>query len=150
MASFWYDEAIRAIMEKEIDLGTGGDTIRTILVGQSTTADTEKDKLTMSAFGTLDEYDNVTGYNLFGETLAGQAVSKPGSNLIILDGTDETWTSLAANSDNCTGAVVYKETSVDTYSTAVPLCFIDVTDFNGNNNNVVFQWNTNGIMNIQA
>ena len=159
MASFWFHRGLFECQSKLIDMDSSGDVLKVILVTTASQLEsapgTARDVATVSAISPLAEYENVTGYNLFGETLTGKSLTEDDTNhLTKFTATNVTWTSLAQNTNDsnadCTGALIYKETTSSDFTDAVPLCFIDVTNFNGTGNNVVFQWNSNGIMTIDT
>jgi hypothetical protein len=143
MANFVYNEIKRALFEAEIDLNATDD-IRVLLVMTNTTADTEDDKDTISAFTTLDEYDG-SGYAR--QALTGEAVAEDAANdRAEFDGGDATFTTLGAGTRSCQAAIVFKHVTNDTDS--VPIAYIDTGGFPfaGNGGDVTIQWNAEGIL----
>lgn len=125
MANFVYNEAKRAIIEGEIDLGAGGSDVRVLLVMTNTTADTEDDVNTISGFTTLDEL-NDTGYAR--QALAGEAVNEDaGNNRAEADADDVAFTYNGDGSRNTQAAVYLKHVTNDTDS--VPIAFVDTGGF---------------------
>lgn len=143
MASFVYNEAKRAFAEGEIDLGSGGATLRLALVMTNTTADTEDDVNNMGAFSTLDDYDG-SGYSR--ATIDSQVVNEDAANnRAEFDAADEVFSTIGAGTRSIEGAILYKFVTNDAGST--PIAWIDdFTNFNGNGGNITFQWNAEGIL----
>lgn len=144
MANFIYNEAKRALAEAELDFGSGGGTFKVLLVMTNTTADTEDDANTISAFTTLDEMDG-SGYSR--QTLASQAVAEDaGNNRAYFDATDATFTSLGAGTRQVQAAIVYLHVGAD--SSNIPIAFFDTGGFpfTANGGNVTIQWNASGII----
>lgn len=78
MASFVYTPAKERLANGDIDwTEAGGSDIRCLLCMTNTTADTDQDAGTLSAIGTLDEYDG-TGYSR--ASLAAQSVVRDDAN----------------------------------------------------------------------
>ena len=141
MASFVYTNAKRAFGAGEIDWDAN--TFKATLCMTNTTADTEKDKLLMNAFTTLDEYD---GSGFARVTLASKAVAADTSNdRGELDCADITFSSLAAGTRSVEGMLVYKHVSAD--SDSIPIAWIDnFTNFAGNGGDVTFTVNAEGLI----
>lgn len=66
MGKFWYGQGALRVANNDVDLVTAD--LRALLVMTGTTADTELDKLTVSTFTTLDEFDG-PGYTAGGVAL---------------------------------------------------------------------------------
>jgi hypothetical protein len=131
-------------LEGEIDLVN--DDIRVMLVMTNTTADTEDDVNTISAFTTLDEFDGA-GYSR--QALASQAVNEDAANnRAEFDATDSTFSSIAVGTRQVQAAILFKHVTNDTDS--VPLAFIDDGGFpfTANGSDVVSQWNAEGILQL--
>lgn len=146
MANFIYNEAKRALAEGEIDLGTGGNDIRVILVMTNTTADTEDDANTISGFTTLDEAD---GANYARKVLANEVVNEDAANnRAEFDADNITWSALGVGTRNYAGMIVYKHVTNDTDS--IPLAYIDTGGFPfaGNGSDVTVTWNAEGIIQV--
>ena len=149
MANFWYTEASRMVLEAELDLNAADD-IRMIIVMSDTTCDTEEDITTMAGFTDIDEYDG-SGYVAEGNTLDNEAVVKDDpNNRSELDADDEVFASLGVGTRQATAIVLYK--FVTNFGLSKPLFFIDTGGFpfDGNGNDVTFQWNVEGIAQAQA
>lgn len=150
MANFFYTKAKHLLLGGNLDFDEAGNDIRVLLVMTNTSADTEKDVDTISAFATLDEYD---GANYVRKALANQTtVEDEANDRGEFDADDVTWTALGAGTRQCQAAIIYKHVTNDTDS--VPLAFIDTVasgptfPWSGNGGNIVFTWNAEGI--IQA
>lgn len=130
---------ILGLMEGQIDLDTGGDTIKTALfsTGQFSVDDT-------GGYVATSEV-NASGYTAGGETLAGQSVADTAdaNNRVKFAGTDETWTSLGAH--EIQQALVYDDTvAVDATMSDVGLVMVSIsTDSNGGNYTIA--WSADGI-----
>src|SRR5690348_7055986 len=104
MASFWYDNAAFVLMGGGLDLDSN--TLRFLIAMTNTTADTERDKTTISGFTTLDEAD---GANYVRKTLASLTLTNDNANhRTYLDCADVTWTALGAGTRQYQGIVMYK------------------------------------------
>jgi hypothetical protein len=77
MASFWYTPAKERIAKGDLDWDEAGHDIRFMLCMTNTDADTAQDAGTITAIGTLDEYDG-SGYTR--QALASQAVVRDDAN----------------------------------------------------------------------
>lgn len=149
MANFWYTEAARALMEGELDLNATDD-IRMAIVMTNTTADTEEDVTTIGGFTTLDEYDG-SGYVSGGQSLDNEVVNKDNANdRAEFDADDEVFASLGVGTRQAQAIIIYK--FITSFSLSLPLFFIDTGGFpfDGNGNDVTFQWNVQGIAQAQA
>lgn len=132
---------ILGLMEGQIDLDTGGDTIKTALysTGQFSVDDTVGYVATSEV--------SASGYTAGGETLAGQSVADDAANnRIEFDGTDETWSSLGSH--EIQQALVYDDTvAVDATMSDVGLVMVSIsTDSNGGNYTI--SWSSDGIFAI--
>ncbi len=146
MANFIYNEAKRALAEGELDFGSGGSDLRVLLVMTNTTANTEVNVNTISAFTTLDEMDG-SGYArvaLTGETVNEDA----GNNRAEFDATDATFASLGAGTRQVKAAILYKHVGAD--SSNIPIAYIDTAGFpfSANGGNITLTWNSEGIVQI--
>lgn len=147
MANFWYTRAARDILKGDLDWDEVGHDIRVILVMTNTTADTEQDAATISAFTTLDEHD---GTNYVRKALANQIVNEDtANNRGEGDADNVTWTALGAGTRAIAGAVVYRHVTNDTDS--VPVAWIDTpAPPNSNGGDWTANWNVEGIVQTQA
>ena len=144
MASFAYTKFKQLLLAGEIDFDEAGNDIRVILVMTNTTADTEKDVDTVSAFTTLDEMDG-SGYGR--EAIANQATAEDEANdRGEFDGDDVTFASVSAGTRDVQAAVIYKHVTNDTDS--VPIAYIDTGGFpfSPGGGDIVIQWNAEGIL----
>lgn len=142
MASFAYTNFKTVLLQAGIDLREAGHDIRVMLVMTNTTADTQEDVTTISAFTTLDEYD---GANYVRKACANQtATADNANNRGEFDFDDFTWTSLGAGTRQAQAAVIYRHVTNDTDS--VPLAFVDTGGFpfSGNGGNVTYTVNVEG------
>lgn len=151
MASFWYTNALRAIASGEIDLNGAGADVRLCLVMSNTTADTEKDKTTLSGFTTLDRYDAAPGST--DKALTGEVVNQDNGNLRAEFDADDlapAWAALPIGTRQAQGVILYKFITNDADS--VPLAWIDTGGFPfwGNGSDVNIAWNAEGIAQLQA
>jgi len=118
--------------------------IRVLLVMSNTTADTDQDAATISAFGTLDEFD---GANYARKAVTGEATTEDdANNRAEMDADDITWSALGAGARQAVGMVVYKFVTNDADS--IPIAFIDSGGFpfTGNGSDVAVTWNVEGIV----
>ena len=156
MANFWTNKAITDLVKGDLDFDTAD--LRAILVMTNTTADTEKDKTTVGAYTTLDEFDG-SGYTAAagGVTLDGEAVvlDAGGSNRAGVDATDEAFGNLGLGTRQVAGILVIR--FVTNQSSSIPLFWIDTTSggttsfpFWTNGGSVTVTWNAAGIAYIQA
>jgi hypothetical protein len=148
VANFWFTEAARALFEAELDLASID--ARMALVMSNTTADTEEDVLTIGDFTTLDEYDG-SGYSTGGQALDGESVAADNANnRAEFDATDEVFVNLGPGTRQCVGVVIYQ--FIGSFSASRPLFFVDTGGFpfDGNGNDITFQWNAEGVAQGQA
>ena len=119
MSNFVYTNAKRAILAGEIDFDT--DDLRVLAVMSNTTADTEKDKTTLSGFTTLDEMDG-SGYAR--QALTGGAVAADDANdRGEFTADDVVFANVSAGTRLVAGFVFYKHVSNDTDS--IPVFWVD-------------------------
>ncbi len=150
MANFAYTRGKREIALGDVHLDT--DDIRLIPVMTNTTADTEKDKATISAFTTLDEFDGGAAYpKAFAsrDALASEAVNEDTANdRAEFDATDYVFSALEAGTRAIQGIIVYQHKTNDADS--VPLFWIEDGGFpfTANGSDLTMQWNAEGIAQI--
>lgn len=123
------------LMEKMVDIGDGGDTIKVALLDDSH-AFTEGDDV----WGDISANEvSGAGYTAGGATLAGQAVTEAATTKF--DGTDTAWTSASFTAYH---AVIY-----DTTNTSSLICSID---FGGaktvSAGTFTIQWHASGIITL--
>jgi len=146
MASFAYTNFKTILGQGAVDLREAGNDIRCLLVMTNTTADTEEDVATISAFTTLDEYD---GANYARKTLGSQTMlADNANNRGEFDFADFTWTALGAGTRQAQAAIFYKHVTNDTDS--IPLYFVDSGGFPfaGNGGDVTYTVNAEGSLQI--
>ena len=95
-----------ALLNKEMDLGSGGDTIKIALYTSSATLDASTD-----AYSTTNEITNTSGtaYTAGGYTLQTQVVATSGTTAYF-DADDPEWTSASFTTG---GALIYNKTLYD-------------------------------------
>ena len=136
MASGIYDVFKTDLMEKQVDIGSGGDTLDCALLDNShafTATDT--------VWGSVSANEiSGTAYVAGGETLANQTVALA-ANTATFDADDTSWTSATFT---CYHAVIY-----DTTNTSSLICSID---FGGaqtvTSGTFTIEWNSNGIISL--
>ena len=120
MASLVFNAAMLDSVTGDLDLEEGQNDIRVALLMTNTTADTEEETATVSAFTTLDEMD---GANYARKTLSSQAVAiDTVNNRIEFDFEDLTWTALGNGTRAIQGILILKHLTTDADS--VPIAFI--------------------------
>ena len=144
MGNFWYNNAKRALAEKELDLVD--DDLRVMLCMSNTTADTEKEVTTISGFTTLDEYD---GDNYARQAIAGlSGAIDVGNARYEVDGTDSVFSNLGAGTRQAVGMMVHQHVTNDADS--VPIAWYDTGGFpfDGTGSDVTVGWNDQGILQV--
>lgn len=146
--SFVYEKAITKVVGAT-NLASAD--VRVLLVGASTTADTETEIEFLSGFTTLDE---ISATNYARKTVASEAINEDlTNNRAEFDFEDQTWSSLGgASNDTIQGAVVYVHVTDDTDSW--PLCYLDDngSSFNKttNGSDMVLTLNAQGVIQFTA
>lgn len=122
--SFCYTEFKRLLATAGFNWATAD--IRALFVMTNTTADTEEDVNTISAFTTLDEMD---GANYVRKALTTESVDEDLANnrAELKSDTPIGWTSLGAGTRQVQAMILYRHVTNDTDS--VPLLFIDSGGF---------------------
>ncbi len=121
--SFAYTRAKRNIFKADIDFDV--DTFKVALVMTNTTADTEEDTATISAFSVLDEMDG-SGY--VRKTVSTPTVSEDDPNNRAEFTFDAiTWTALGDGTRQVAGFVLFKFVTND--SDSVPIAYINSGGF---------------------
>lgn len=146
MTSHVFDNAKELLLKGDLDFDEAGHDIRVMLCMTNTTADTEKDKATISGFTTLDEMD---GANYVRKALANQLVSEDNpNNRGEFDADNVVWTALGAGTRQVAGIVVFRFVTNDTDS--IPIAWIDTGGFpfTANGGDVTVQWNAEGILQL--
>lgn len=141
MANVVYNDFKRAFMAGEIDLDSGGDTIKVALVSSSYSPNIDSD----TVWSDVTNEVSGTGYTAGGNTLASQAVTADNTDDEgVFDASDTNW---ASSSFTARGAVVYKSTG--TASTSPLICYFDFSsDQTSTSGNFTIQWNSEGILNL--
>lgn len=142
--SFVYTKAKQQLMTGGLAFDSAD--MRVALVMTNTTADTEEDVATISAFSGLDEF-NGTGYSTGGSALASEAVVQDdANNLAYFDATDLTFATLGAGTRSVQAALLYK--FVSSFGASLPVAFIDTGGFpfSTNGGDINFTWNAAGIV----
>jgi hypothetical protein len=124
--SFVYTPAKERLLAGDLDLN--GHDIRALLVMTNTTADTDQDAATLSAIGTLDEYDG-SGYSR--ATLASEAVVRddPNNRAEFTSTSPISFgTTVAAGTRSAQGFVIYRHVD-GTAGNDQPIAFIDSGGF---------------------
>lgn len=123
MANVKYTYGNVAILSGLVDMATGGSAIRVVLCMNSTTCDTERDKLTNDGFSDIDELV-ASGYTAEGALVANQAVEAD-TTYHRAEGhfDDVVWSNLAAGARDLAGALVYLDTG--DFVDGIPLGFIE-------------------------
>lgn len=132
--SFWYTKTAANIMKGALNLDAGGDDIRTILVMTNTTADTERDKATISAFTDLDEADGASYARV---AMLNEAVQEDAANDRGEFHTDDVpFPNLGVGTRQTAGMIIYKHVTDDTDS--IPIAYIDTGGFPATHNGQTF------------
>lgn len=146
MANFTYNVCKKNLMEGTLDLTTTG-RVKALLVMSNTTADTEKGKLFLSQFTTLDECD---GTNYARQTLTGMTVTQDDvDDEGVFDATNVTFTVEDDASRTIAGVIIYFDLiGGDNDVTNVPLYWIeDSTPITANGGDIVVSFAAEGIAN---
>lgn len=131
--TFVYEKALTKLMNDTIDLSTAD--LRVLIVGESSTVDTETEVEFISGFTTLDELTGVTNY--VRKALANEAIGEDlTNNRAELDADNVTWVALGgAANGTIQGFLVYVHVTDDDDS--IPLSYHD-------NDGASFSQGTNG------
>jgi hypothetical protein len=128
-----YNNFKEALMEKQFNMATAGDTIQVILVSAYTpNIDTHDDYLDVSGV----EYGAGLGYTVKGETLGSQDVTQDDANdRGVFDGADVTWTSLGPLSPATPSDAIMFDDSITTPLADLLMAYweLGVTATNGGN-----------------
>jgi len=136
MASGIYTQFKADLMNKVVDLGTGGDTIKIALLNNSHTF-TATD--TTWADVSANEVSG-TGYTANGQTLAGQTVTE--GTTTKFDGTNTVWT--ITDSMSAYHIVIYDETVSDNLIASIDLGGVETAT----DGTFTIQWNAAGIITL--
>lgn len=144
MADFWYTPAKAKLAKADLDFDTADLRIR--LCMSNTTADTEEDTATISAFSTLDEYDGA-GYTAL--DLGGISVNTDtANNRAEIDYDNGTFgAAVSAGTRNIVGMLYYVRVDGDP-ANDYPVAWKDVTPFNGNGGAINLTVNAEGLLQV--
>lgn len=144
MADFWYTPAKQKLAKGDLDFDTLD--VRAILCMSNTTADTDQDAATISAIGTLDEYDG-SGYSRI--DFAGAAVNQDAANnRAEIDYSDGSFgTTVAAGTRQWVGIIYYQHVD-GTAANDIPIAWKDLTAANGNGGAVNLTVNAEGLLQV--
>lgn len=137
MASFVYNVCAAEALSGDIDLASGGDTLKCALLTSSYTP--SKDHLT---YADLSGEVSGTGYTSGGATLTSQSVTRDDTNdEAVFDAANVTWSSATITARY---AVIY-----DTTNSNSLICCIDFgSDQSSSAGDFTISWNANGIFAI--
>ena len=143
---FWYDNAKLILGKADLDFDTV--TLNARLLMTNTTADTEKDKVLVSGFTTLDNYDG-SGVSSPVD-LASVAIAVDGANnRAEIDCADFSFgATVGAGTRNAQGMLICKKVGGD--GTDIPVAWIDTGGFpfNGNGGAINVTVNAEGLLQI--
>jgi hypothetical protein len=147
--SFWYTPAKERLAKGDLDFDEAGHDIRILLAMTNTTADTDQDAGSLSAIGTLDEYDGA-GYAR--AALAAQSVVRDDANNraeIMATSPVSFGATVAAGTRSAQGAVVYRHVD-GTAANDQPIAWIDTGGFplNGGGGPFELAINAEGLLQI--
>jgi hypothetical protein len=147
--SFWYTPAKERLAKGDLDFDEAGNDIRLMLCMTNTTADTDQDAGTISAIGTLDEYDG-PGYAR--AALAAQSVVRDDANNraeITATSPVSFGATVAAGTRSAAGALVYRHVD-GTAANDQPIAWIDTGGFplNGGGGPFELAINAEGLLQV--
>lgn len=139
MANVIYNSFKADLLNGNIDFAS--DTIKVALVTSSYTPNQD----THDFFNDITNEVTGTGYTAGGATLGTKSVTQDDTdNEGVFDAADTTWSS---STITARGAVVYKDTGVD--STSNLICYFDFgSDQSSSSGDFTIQWNAEGIINV--
>ena len=119
---------------------------RVRLLMTNTTADTENNKATLSAYTTIDTFDGAGATNNL--ALANEAVNvDAANNRIEMDADDAAFGALGNGTRQIQGALIFDFNTNDADS--VPFCFIEFSStVNPGGATLTIQWNAEGIVQL--
>jgi hypothetical protein len=147
--SFWYTPAKERLAKGDLDFDEAGHDVRVMLCMTNTTADTDQDAGTISAIGTLDEYDG-SGYAR--AALASQVVNRDDpNNRAEISATSPVsfGATVGAGTRSAAGALVYRHVD-GTAANDQPIAWIDTGGFPINGGGGAFQLaiNAEGLLQV--
>ena len=139
MASFLYNRGAELMAKNDLDVEA--DTIKARLVMSNTTCDTERDKLTLTGFTTIDLCDG-SGYSA-DKTLATVTITRDDvNNRIEIDADNITWSTLGVGTRDSVGILIYQDLGGGD-ATSVPLAYVEFpTAETHDGSDFPIQWNT--------
>jgi hypothetical protein len=144
MADFVYTPAKQKLAKADLDFDSVD--LRGRLCMANTTADTDQDAASITAIGTLDEFDGV-GYTAI--DFAGLTVTQddPNNRSEIHVNAGTFGATIAAGTRNIVGLLYYVRVD-GTNGNDYPVAWKDLTPFNGNGGAINFTENAEGILQI--
>ena len=144
MADFWYTPAKQKLAKADLDFDSLD--LRIKLCMSNTTADTDQDAATISAIGTLDNYDG-SGYTPL--DCGGITVTEddPNNRSEVHIDAGTFGATVAAGTRNIVGLLYYKYVD-GTAANDIPIAWKDVTPFNGNGGAINFTENAEGVLQV--
>lgn len=144
MASLVNNYFKERVAEGTIDLDT--DTLKVLLLMNTTTADTEANVQALDGYTTLAEM-NGANYEVKTLSVSSSAVDT-GDNRYELDAADLTYTALGAGDNDVQGALLYKHVD-GTDANDQPIAFIDFdSDLAADGSTVTISWDSEGILHL--
>lgn len=144
MADFWYTPAKQKLAKADLDFDTVD--LRARLCMLNTTADTDQDVATISAIGTLDEFDG-TGYTILDLPSVSVTEDDPNNRSEIHYGTGSWGSAVGAGTRNIVGILYYVRVD-GTNANDYPVAWKDLTPFNGNGGAINFTENAEGVLQV--
>lgn len=144
MADFWYTPMKQKLAKADADFDTMD--LRGILCMSNTTADTDQDAATISAIGTLDEYDG-GGYSRIDFASITVTEDDPNNRSEIHVGAGTFGATVAAGTRSIVGLLYYKYVD-GTAANDLPVAWKDLTPFNGNGGAINFTENAEGVLQV--
>ena len=147
MANFNYTVYTEKLMNADLDLATAD--LRVMLLMSATTADTEKDALTLAGF---TDYDEANGAGYARELLGSETVTRDdANNRTEFDAADTVFSGVSQGDTDIQAAMVYVHID-GTDANDYPAGYVDTGGFpfTANGGDITLQWNAEGIMQLQA
>ena len=156
MADLAYNNFLEEFMEGTHSLLSAGD-MRVALVMTNTTCDTERDKVTLAGFATVDEFDGsgYTNINAGGGALTSEAVTQDDSGSDqggVWDAADITFSALSNGTRLIQGCVIFKF-SATPLTNGIPFLYIDSgfgSGINPGGGDLTVAWNSLGIFRLES
>lgn len=144
MADFWYTPAKQKLAKAQLDFDIVD--LRAKACMSNTTADTDQDAATLSAIGTLDEYDG-SGYTEI--TFSGLTPTEddPNNRSEIHVDAETFGATVGAGTRNIVGLLYYVRVDGNP-ANDYPVAWKDVTPFNGNGGAINLTENAQGLLQV--